>query len=155
MKLFTNFFVLALIVFASFQSYAVVNVTGPTTQEAVKLAKENGLVLNNFQNVTLDQFTKMTPKEISARIGHKLSFKETVALKLAQKKFKNMDQDEKKGLFGDDNKILILILCIFIPPVAVYMVHGVGSKFWVNVLLTLLCGLPGIIHALIVCKGSY
>ena len=50
-----------------------------------------------------------------------------------------------------ESQILIIVLCILIPPLAVGLVHGIGDKFWINILLTLLFLLPGIIHALIVC----
>lgn len=45
-------------------------------------------------------------------------------------------------------KVLKIILAIFIPPVAAFMQVGASKHFWINLLLTLLCGLPGVIHAL-------
>lgn len=41
-----------------------------------------------------------------------------------------------------------IILSIFLPPVAAYMQVGATKHFWINIVLTLLGGLPGIIHAL-------
>lgn len=50
----------------------------------------------------------------------------------------------------DDDTILLVVLCFLIPPLAVYLKYDeIGKPFWVNVILTLLCGLPGVIHALI------
>ncbi len=50
-----------------------------------------------------------------------------------------------------DNKTLLIILAIFIPPVAVYMKEGkIDGTFWLNIVLCLLGGIPGIIHALYV-----
>lgn len=43
--------------------------------------------------------------------------------------------------------ILEIILAIFLPPVAVALRFGLTGKFWLNLLLTLLGGLPGMIHA--------
>jgi uncharacterized membrane protein YqaE (UPF0057 family) len=44
---------------------------------------------------------------------------------------------------------LVKILCaIFIPPVAAYLQVGISTHFWINIVLTLLGGLPGMIHAL-------
>lgn len=43
--------------------------------------------------------------------------------------------------------ILTVILNIFIPPLAVYLKHGIGSTFLVSIILTLLGWLPGMIHA--------
>jgi uncharacterized membrane protein YqaE (UPF0057 family) len=44
--------------------------------------------------------------------------------------------------------ILKIILAIFLPPVAAYMQVGVTTHLWVNIVLTILGGIPGIIHAL-------
>lgn len=41
-----------------------------------------------------------------------------------------------------------IILAIFLPPVAAFLQVGIGLHFWLNILLTLLGGLPGMIHAL-------
>ncbi len=46
--------------------------------------------------------------------------------------------------------ILKIILAILLPPVGVFMEVGFGMHFWLNVLLTLLGYVPGIIHALFV-----
>jgi uncharacterized membrane protein YqaE (UPF0057 family) len=43
--------------------------------------------------------------------------------------------------------IIEIILAIFIPPLAVALRYGLSSAFWINLLLTLLGLLPGIIHA--------
>ena len=44
--------------------------------------------------------------------------------------------------------VIKIILAIFLPPVAAFMQVGVGMHFWLNILLTLLGGLPGMVHAL-------
>ena len=55
----------------------------------------------------------------------------------------------EKSAPADDNTILLVILPIIIPPLAVYLKYNeFGKPFIWNVILTLLCGLPGIIHAL-------
>ncbi len=45
-------------------------------------------------------------------------------------------------------KIIQILLAIFLPPVGVFFKVGLGFHFWINILLTILGGLPGIIHAL-------
>jgi uncharacterized membrane protein YqaE (UPF0057 family) len=50
--------------------------------------------------------------------------------------------------------ILKVILAIILPPLGVFLHAGLGGKFWLNVLLTLLGYIPGIIHALIVLSSS-
>ena len=50
-----------------------------------------------------------------------------------------------------DNKILQVIAALFIPPLAVYMKKGkIDNAFWINIVLTLLGGIPGELHALYV-----
>lgn len=44
--------------------------------------------------------------------------------------------------------ILRIVLAFILPPLAVFLTIGIGFHFWVNILLTLLGGVPGMIHAL-------
>jgi uncharacterized membrane protein YqaE (UPF0057 family) len=44
--------------------------------------------------------------------------------------------------------ILRIVLAIFLPPVAVFLTFGLGMHFWINILLTLLGFIPGMVHAL-------
>lgn len=50
--------------------------------------------------------------------------------------------------------IIRIIIAIFLPPVAVLTQVGLGKHFWINLLLTLLGWLPGVIHAFYVI-GKY
>lgn len=43
--------------------------------------------------------------------------------------------------------ILRIIIAIFLPPLGVFLQVGLGKDFWINVLLTLLGYIPGIVHA--------
>lgn len=43
---------------------------------------------------------------------------------------------------------LVRVLCaIFIPPLGVFLQVGIGKHFWLNILLTLLGFIPGLVHA--------
>jgi uncharacterized membrane protein YqaE (UPF0057 family) len=44
--------------------------------------------------------------------------------------------------------IIRIIAAIFLPPLGVFLQVGLGKDFWINVLLTLLGYIPGIIHAI-------
>lgn len=44
--------------------------------------------------------------------------------------------------------ILRIIIAVILPPAGVAMQVGFTAQFWLNVVLTLLGWLPGIIHAL-------
>ena len=43
--------------------------------------------------------------------------------------------------------VLRILLAIVLPPLGVFLQVGVGLHFWLNILLTLLGYVPGIIHA--------
>jgi uncharacterized membrane protein YqaE (UPF0057 family) len=50
-----------------------------------------------------------------------------------------------------DNKVIQVILCFFIPPLAVYLKKGkIDNEFWINLVLSFLGGIPGILHGLYV-----
>lgn len=44
--------------------------------------------------------------------------------------------------------IIRIILAILLPPLGVFLQVGLGKHFWINLLLTLLGYVPGIIHAI-------
>jgi uncharacterized membrane protein YqaE (UPF0057 family) len=46
--------------------------------------------------------------------------------------------------------MLTIILNILLPPLAVYLNHGLGQDFLINLLLTLIGWLPGVIHAFLI-----
>ncbi len=43
--------------------------------------------------------------------------------------------------------VVRVLLAIFLPPLGVFLQVGIGLQFWLNILLTLLGYIPGIIHA--------
>jgi uncharacterized membrane protein YqaE (UPF0057 family) len=45
-------------------------------------------------------------------------------------------------------KILLVIATILLPPLGVALKIGISTHFWINLILTLLGYIPGIIHGL-------
>ena len=43
--------------------------------------------------------------------------------------------------------LLRIVLAILLPPLGVFLQVGLGAQFWLNILLTLLGYIPGIVHA--------
>jgi uncharacterized membrane protein YqaE (UPF0057 family) len=41
-----------------------------------------------------------------------------------------------------------IIIAILLPPLGVFLQVGIGVQFWINVVLTILGYIPGIIHAI-------
>ncbi len=40
-----------------------------------------------------------------------------------------------------------IIFAVLLPPLGVFLQVGLGGQFWLNILLTLLGYIPGIVHA--------
>ncbi len=43
--------------------------------------------------------------------------------------------------------LIRILLSILLPPLGVFLQVGLGLHFWINILLTLLGYIPGIVHA--------
>lgn len=44
--------------------------------------------------------------------------------------------------------VLRILLAVILPPVGVFTQVGFGLQFWLNILLTLLGYIPGLVHAI-------
>ncbi len=51
---------------------------------------------------------------------------------------------------ADTQKLLLVIIAILLPPLAVGLKAGIGGAFVLNLILTLIFWLPGVLHALYV-----
>lgn len=48
--------------------------------------------------------------------------------------------------------LLTIITCVLLPPLAVFMETGLSGKLLINILLSILGWVPGVIHALYVSR---
>lgn len=44
--------------------------------------------------------------------------------------------------------LIRIILSVLLPPLGVFLRVGLGGQFWLNVLLTILGYIPGLVHAI-------
>ena len=44
--------------------------------------------------------------------------------------------------------IVRILIAIVLPPLGVFLQVGIGKDFWINILLTLLGYIPGLVHAI-------
>lgn len=44
--------------------------------------------------------------------------------------------------------IIRIIAAIILPPLGVFLQVGIGKHFWINIVLTILGFVPGVIHAI-------
>lgn len=92
---------------------------------------------------SIQEFKSLSKKERKERI------KEVKTL------IRHYKAEKKSGKEGSDNTVLLAILAILLPPLAVYLYEGeINSRFWIDLLLTLIFWLPGVIYALIVIFGG-
>jgi uncharacterized membrane protein YqaE (UPF0057 family) len=105
-----------------------------------------------MMQLSIDQFLSLTPKKYREMTGQRLGLKKSLELKAAQKivkKHMNSEPEFSKGLY-----ILLAILGLAWIAIGV-MDNWEGSTWIVNLILTLLCWLPGLIHALVKMKDYY
>ncbi len=87
----------------------------------------------------LSEFMHLSRKERRLRV------------KEAKSEIKKIKAEKKAGSEPSTNQVLLVILAILLPPLAVYLHEGeINNKFWLDLVLTLLFFLPGVIYALIV-----
>ena len=108
----------------------------------------------DLAQLTIDEFLAMTPSKYRQLTGKRLGLKKSIQLKAAQKALKKeirngKDADISKGVY-----VLLAILGLG------WLAMGLlddwnGSDWLVNLLLTVLCWLPGLIHALVKMKKYY
>lgn len=46
------------------------------------------------------------------------------------------------------NRLVLIIIAVLLPPLAVFLRHGIMPVFWLNLILTLIFFIPGMIHAI-------
>ena len=102
--------------------------------------------------MTVENFLALTPKTYKEQTGKKLGIKKTLQLKAAQKLIKskmNKGEDIEKGLY--------IVLVIFgLGFIAMGLIDDwEGKNWWMNLILSMLCWIPGVIHGLIKMKDYY
>jgi uncharacterized membrane protein YqaE (UPF0057 family) len=90
----------------------------------------------------VEEFKSLSKKEKKSRV------------KEVKKELKSFKKEKRHGQEPSTNTLLLVILCILLPPLAVYLHQGeINNKFWISLILTLLFWLPGVIYALITVLG--
>lgn len=133
---------LSMVVLFSTNAFAVKN-NPATKQIATELAAATDSP--EFATLNLESFLTMTPNQFEALTGKKLNLKETVQLKMAQKKAKKALK-QKPAI---DSSIYVILVILGWGFLAIGLNDDwQGSDWLVNLLLTVLCWLPGVIHGL-------
>ena len=105
---------------------------------------------------------KLVTKSESEEINVIAPVNNSKEVKVSNKKFKGTIAEMKKKSLqnnGAATELWVYLLLMFLVPfgttIAMYLYEGSWTKrVTVNLILTLLCGLPGLIHALVVILGN-
>lgn len=102
--------------------------------------------------MTLDGFLSLTPSKYREMTGERLGLKNAIKLKVAQKIVKK-ELKREEGI----TKGLYVLLAIFgLGWLAMGLLSDWDGNDWIiNLVLTALCWLPGVIHALVKMKDYY
>jgi uncharacterized membrane protein YqaE (UPF0057 family) len=99
---------------------------------------------------------------VAPAVTENVTITETEALAMAKERIASMTKAEKKEFKkefrevmkqdrgGGGANIVEIILAILVPPLAVFLHDGIGTSFWISIILWLLGIIPGIIYALLV-----
>lgn len=111
-----------------------------TTVTKSETTKSSSTTITMDDAVVTDAMSQF--KSLS-RVDRKAKLKEVKSL---MKEYKA----NKATATPSNDKVLLAILAILLPPLAVYLHEGTtNTTFWISVLLTLLFWIPGVIYALI------
>lgn len=97
-----------------------------------------------YQNLKVERMSRAEKKAMKARFrANRKDLRDKVK---ANRKAR--DESEQPG--GDTELLLLVIVAILLPPLAVGLYEGITTNFWIDLLLTLLFYIPGLIFALVV-----
>ncbi|PVY40707.1 YqaE/Pmp3 family membrane protein [Pontibacter virosus] len=97
-----------------------------------------------------------------APAAEEVTITEAEAMAMAKERIANMTKAEKKEFKKEvrealkqdrrsgELSIIKIILAVLLPPLAVFLHVGIGTQFWISLILTLLFWIPGVIYALLV-----
>ena len=101
------------------------------------VVKEERTILASNENDVIVSTSKIIVQEQNAIVLEDLKrVSETKAVEIKEKSNKNASNGSGLGL------LVLILLAIFIPPVAVLLVDGIGQPFWIDLILAVL-GLGG------------
>ena len=134
-------------------------ISNPSTEEkTIKTANAIAISAESAKEFVLagqDEILNSGPSTVKTEHVVKTSIiKDVESQKQINKKYsKELKKDSRKNNSKRNNDlsiVILVILALLIPPLAVFLVRGIGTEFWISLILTLLFFLPGVIYALLV-----
>jgi len=139
---------------------AVIAMEEPAVGEAPAASMEPAAIVPAQEPVKTAPVKKQKEKKVNAPVAESkapvmgakegLSFGEKMLVRKMEKIAEKQQQNNSQRV----ETILLVILAVLLPPLAVFLVKGISTEFWISVLLTILFYLPGIIYALFIVLTS-
>lgn len=128
---------------------AVVNVTAPSEAEVQ-------MTIDGFApGFTVEDFLSITPKQIRELTGEKLSLKEAIALKAAQRKIKKELNEDTLTEDTPKSQLVALLLAIFVGALGIHRFYLGYTTIGIVQLLTLGgCGVWALIDLIRIAMGD-
>jgi len=102
--------------------------------------------------VTVNNISSFQQNKISTFSGFRINQEKTINPLLNSFEIIEQTQGNKNDTNLDEvDDIILMILCVIIPPLAVFFAYDISNEFWIDLILTICFFLPGIIYALYVC----
>ena len=136
--------IMSLSLFCLGQAFAV----GKTLSAHTPVSAHVAELHPGLTNMTIDDFLNMKPRDYKRLTGERLGVVNAVKLKVAQRKMKKMmpaadSTDISSGLY-------VLLAILGFGWLAMGLITDWDGDDWIiNLVLTILCWLPGLIHALV------
>lgn len=116
----------------------VSNTTTESTPIAVSKSKNNTTKKNAVINLKKSNLTEKTNVNREVKINK------------ATRYLLSRISDQPNTTELNTDQLILVILAIIIPPLAVFLARGIGTEFWISLILTILGWLPGVIYSLLV-----
>jgi len=105
-------------------------------------------------NMTTEEFLNLTPKKVKVMTGQKLSFKQTLVLKAAQKQVKKQ-LDASDNPAGDKkSQIVALLLCFFLGGLGMHRLYLGYKNWWLMLITAGGCGIWALIDLIRIIMGD-
>ncbi len=121
--------------------------------EAMGDQPEISALSGDFTSLSAEEFVSLSPRDARKITGERLSIREALQLRAAQRLVKKQMNPNDSGI----SKGLYIVLAILgLGWIAIGVITGFSGSDWIiNLVLTLLGWLPGVIHAFIKMNSYY
>ena len=126
-----------------------------TTNDMASIAAKKTPIAVDGSNISQETMSSREKTRNTTFSSKELANQNIKPTRKAAKKIIKTIKKQQRNQDSNTDTALLIVLALFIPPLAVYLYEGYWTeRCTINLILTLLCGLPGIIHALVVILGN-